>query len=213
MLQHSQFIAVSLYRTLIKNSKQQSTMKRIARTTLAVAAIVAGMAFGAKAQEKSVRLDPLSKDLYQFTYLSQGECNVLVEVLDKKGNVLHTERIKRKNSFTKPYNFHNLQLGEYSFKITDAEGVYLTKLKRTEEVHMVASIKKLGADKAEVIVKGEFMAPVSVNIFDSHDVLVFDDYIDHENSFSKVYDLSKVKADELKIEVVSESKMLATAEF
>jgi len=33
-------------------------MKRIAKTTLAVAAIVAGMAFGAKAQEKSVRMDP-----------------------------------------------------------------------------------------------------------------------------------------------------------
>ena len=84
-------------------------MRRITKTTLAVAAIVAGMAYGAKAQEKSVRLDPLNKDLYQFTYVNKGDCNVLVEVLDKNGNVLHTERIKRSNSFTKPYNFRNLQ--------------------------------------------------------------------------------------------------------
>jgi hypothetical protein len=188
-------------------------MKRIARTTLAVAAIVAGMAFGAIAQEKSVRLDPLNKDLYQLTYLNQGECNVVVEVLDKDGHVLHAERIKRKNSFTKPYNFRNLSLGEYSIKITDEAGVYLTKIKRSAEVNMVASIIKLDDEKAKIIVKGEFMAPVSVNIIDSHNVHVFDDYIDHESSFSKVYDLSKVRADELRIEVVSESKMLATAEF
>jgi len=126
---------------------------------------------------------------------------------------MYTERIKRSNSFTKPYNFHILSLGEYSFKITDEEGVYLTKIKRSEDIHMVASIKKIDDEKAEVNIKGEFMSPVSVNIFDSHNVLVFDDYIDHENSFSKVYDLSKVRADELRIEVVSESKMLATSEF
>lgn len=188
-------------------------MKRIARTTLAVAAIVAGMAAGALAQEKSVRLDPVSKDHYQLTYFKQGSCNVTVEVLDSKGSILHTEHIRRTNSFTKPYSFQNLRLGEYSFKVTDEEGIYLTKIKRTDDVNMLASIKKIEDEKAKVIVKGDFMAPVSVQIFDKHMVLVFSDYIDHESSFSKVYDLSKVKADELRIEVVSESKMLATAEF
>lgn len=57
------------------------------------------------------------------------------------------------------------------------------------------------------------MGPLSENIYVRNDVLVFDDYIDHEKGFSKVYDLSKVKADELRIEVVSESNMLATAKF
>jgi hypothetical protein len=188
-------------------------MKRIARTTMAVAAIVAGMAAGANAQEKSVRLDPINKDHYQLTYVKEGVCNVLVEVLDKKGTVLYTERLKQKNSFTKPYSFQNLEFGEYSFKITDEEGVFVTKIKRSDEINMVASIRKLAGEKAKVIVKGEFMGPVSVNIFDKHSELVFDDYIDHESAFSRIYDLSKVKADELRIEVVSESKMLATAEF
>ena len=77
-------------------------MKRIARTTLAVAAIVAGMAAGANAQYKSVRLEPVSKDIYQLTYLNKGACNVIVEVMDKEGTVLHTESIKQKKSFTKP---------------------------------------------------------------------------------------------------------------
>ena len=188
-------------------------MKRIAKTTLAVAAIVAGMATGASAQEKSVRLDPLSKDFYQLTYISEGECNIKVEIIDNEGKVLHAERIKHKNSFTKPYSFQNLNLGEYSFKVIDDEGIYLTKIKRSEEINMVANIVKFDDGKAKVIVKGDFMAPVSVLIYDSHDVLVFDDYIDRSNSFSKVYDLSKVRAEELIIDVVSEKKLLATAEF
>jgi len=188
-------------------------MKRIARTTLAVAAIVVGMAAGAKAQEKTVKLDPISKDLYQLTYLKDGSCNVRVEVLDDKGIVLHTESISQKKSFTKPYSFQNLNNGEYSFKVIDEDGVYVTKIKRTEDLNMVASIKKVSDEKAKVIVEGEFMGPVSVNIFDSRNTLVFDDYIDHEAGFSRVYDLSKVKADELRIEVVSETKLLATAKF
>ena len=119
----------------------------------------------------------------------------------------------RKKSFTKPYSFQNLKLGDYSFKVTDSEGTYVTKIKRADELNMVASIKKIDDEKAKVIVKGEFIYPISVNIFDRYDALVFDDYIDHESSFSKVYDLSKVKANELRIEVVAENKLLATAEF
>jgi len=188
-------------------------MKRTAKTTLAVAAIVAGMAAGVKAQEKSIRLDPLNQDTYQLTYIKKGECKIKVEVLDEEGRVIHEERIKNEKSFTKPYSFENLQLGEYSFKVTDNEGIYLTKIKRSEEINMVASIKKLEDDKAKIIVKGDFMAPVSVNIYDSFNVLVFDDYIDHEKSFSVIYDLSKVRAEKLRIEVVSDNGMLATAKF
>lgn len=188
-------------------------MKRIARTTLAVAAIVAGMTAGAQAQKKSVKLDPVDKDLYQLTYFKKGACNVKVEVLDQNGTLLHSESIKQKKSFTKPYSFQNLIHGEYSFKVIDDEGVYVAKIKRSEDVNMVAAIKRMEGAKAKVIVKGDFMSPVSVKILNKRNELVFDDYIDHERSFSKIYDLSKVRADELKIEVVSESKLLATAEF
>jgi hypothetical protein len=188
-------------------------MKRTAKTTLAAAAIVAGTVFGAKAQEKSVRLDPVGENLYQLTYIKEGKCNVMVEILNQDGRELYSERIKQKNSFVKPYSFENLEDGAFSFKVTDDQGIYVTTIKRTDEVNMVANIRKIDEEKAKVMVRGEFMAPVSVYIYDRYNALVFDDYIDHEASFSRVYDLSKVKADDLRIEVISESKMLATAEF
>lgn len=188
-------------------------MKSITKTTLAIAAIVVGMATGTKAQEKSVRLDPVTKDLYRLTYMNQGQSNVQIEVIDAKGKLLHSEQIKQRNSFTKSFGFQNLKLGEFSFKVTDSEGTYVTKINRTDDVHMVASIREVEEDKAKVIVRGEFMGPVYVNIYDGDKVLVFDDFIDQEASFSKVYDLSKVKARELKIEVVTDKKTLASAKF
>lgn len=188
-------------------------MKRLTKTTLVVLAIVVGSATGVLAQRKLVRLDPVKKDLYQLTYLHRGNCHIKVEVIDEDGHELFTEQISQKKSFTKPYSFQNLELGEYTFKVTDDEGTYVTKIKRTDEINMVASIKKMEDEKAKVIVKGDFMSPVSVNIFDRQNILVFDDYIDHDSSFSKVYDLSKVNADELRIEVIAENKLLATAKF
>ncbi len=188
-------------------------MRKVTKTTLAIAAIVVGMAFGVKAQEKSVRLDPVSKDLYRLTYLSQGKSDVKVEIIDEEGEILHSEQIKLRNSFTKSFNFQDLQFGEYSVKLTDQEGEYITKINRSEDVYMIATIKPLEEDKAKVIVRGEFMGPVYVNIYDGKRVLVFDDYIDMESSFSKIYDLSRVQASELEIEVVTDSETLAAAKL
>ena len=188
-------------------------MRRFTKTTMAVLAIAAGTSAGAIAQKQSVRLDPVSKDLYRLTYFHPGKCNVKVEVSNEHGDKLLSEQINQKKSFTKPYSFVNPKFGEYSFKVTDDEGVFVAKIQRTEVVNLTASIKKLENDKALVIVKGKCIGPVPVRFTDKNDLLVFDDYIDREASFSKVYDLSKVNADELKIEVVAEQTLLATAKF
>ena len=187
-------------------------MRRLTKTT-ATLAIVAGVAIGANAQDKSVRLDPVSRDLYRLTYLNEGPSHVKVEVLDSQGIVLHTEQLKQSKSFTKPYNFSQLPDGEYSFKVTDTMGEYVAKINRTEDVHMVATIEEVDRNKAKVIVRGDFMSPVIVNIYDKKSGLIFDDFIDHEKSFSKVYDLSKVKVNDLKIEVTTGKRLLAIAEF
>ena len=188
-------------------------MNQITKKTLVALAIVAGSTSGAFAQKKTVRLDPVSKDVYRLTYVNNGDYQIKVEVLDESGTKILSEQIKQKKSFTKPYNFQNLNPGEYSFKIIDNEGAYVTKIKRTDEVNMVARVIKIADDKAKIIVRGEFMEPVSVNFFDKDDVLVFDDIIEREKSFSKLYDLSKVKAKELRLEVVSRGCLLAASSF
>ena len=78
-------------------------MRKFTKTTMVVLAIVVGTATGAIAQKKSVRLDPISRDLYRLTYLNKGKCQVKVEVFDKNGTKLFSELISKKKSFTKPF--------------------------------------------------------------------------------------------------------------
>ena len=73
-------------------------MKRLTKTTLFALAIVAGTTAGAIAQKKWIRLDPVTKDLYRFTYLNDGNCNIKVEVIDANGEKLLSEQINQKKS-------------------------------------------------------------------------------------------------------------------
>ena len=180
---------------------------------MVVLAIIAGTTSGAFAQRKTVRLDPIDRDLYQLTYINHGDKQVKVEVLDQDGKKLMSDLIREEKSFTKPYNFQKLDKGEYSFKITDAEGEYITKVRKTNDLYMVAKIRKIDQNRVKIYVNGDFMDPVSVNIFDRNGVLIFDDHIDQEKGFERIYDLSKIEARDLRIEVVNENDLLATAAF
>ena len=92
-------------------------MNRFTKTTMVALAIVAGTTLGVFAQKKSVRLDPLTKDIYQLTYLNRGKCDVKVEVYNEEGRKLLSEQIHQKKSFTKPYSFLNLENIDYREKL------------------------------------------------------------------------------------------------
>ena len=92
----------------------------------------------------------------------------------------------------------------------DENGEYVTRIEKKEENDMVAAIKDLGEDRAKIIVKGEYMDPVFVNVFNRNDELVVDDYIERTRSFSRIYDLSGIKTGELRIEVAAGQKLLAS---
>jgi len=54
-------------------------------------AIVAGTILGAIAHKKSIRLDPVKKDLDRQTCQNDGDCHMKVEVTDKSGIKLLSE--------------------------------------------------------------------------------------------------------------------------
>lgn len=186
---------------------------KIAKTTFAAIALVAIAAFQVKAQDEPVKLEPIGNDTYQLTYLKKCPCKVKVEVVDQQGVNFLSEVLQSKKSFTKPYNLRNLKTGEYDFKVTDADETFDTKIERTDEVNMVAGIMKLKDDKAKIIVQGDFMGPVYVKLYDNRNTVIFDDVIDRERAFSRIYDLSKITENHLRMEVVTDDKMLASAKL
>lgn len=186
-------------------------MKRMIRTILAVLAIVAGTVTRSGAQDKSVRFDPVGEDQYQLTYIYNGPVDLDIEVIDEKGLVLYTEHLHRRSSFMKPYSISELQSGVYTFKITDRDGVYVAQINKGEASQIEATITPMNTGKAQLLVKGNAIAPLSVLVYDKYNTLIYDDYIDHQTSFSKVYDFKDVRVGQLRIDVVSDTKVLATA--
>ncbi len=188
-------------------------MKRFTTKTMAVLAIVVGMATAVTAQTKEVRFTPLTNDIFSLTYLNQGECKLKAEVLDSKGNVLCSEKFNENKSFRKQFSFQNLGEGNFSFKVTDGEGVYTTKIKRTYDGSMTASINKVDGGDAKVIVNGMYADPIYLNIYEGSKVLASNEYIDEGSSFSKEYSFEDVNTDDIVIEVVAVKKVLASVKF
>jgi len=151
-------------------------MKRFTKTTMIALAIVAGTISGAFAQKQWVRVDPMTKDQYRFTYSDDGKATLKVELISIAAGDSH-------------------------------------QLKDVEEVLLKAKINKLKGGNAELILKGKVVEPVSVNIYDKKDVLLLAEFIDHGSNFSKVYDLSNMNMQDLRIEVSTGSKMLAALKF
>ncbi len=179
----------------------------------AILAMVAGISFQAFSQNQKVKIVPINDDVYQLNYLKKSPGWVKMEIKDIDENVLYQEKIERTDPFTKPFDFKNYKTGIFYLKVTDGEDTYLTKINRSPEANMVASIIKYKDEKAKVIVEGDVMETVYVNIYDRYGIPVFEDIIDRERGFSRIYDLSKIDADHAKIEVASGNKILATTRY
>ncbi len=173
-------------------------------------ALMTGSALTMNAQDKSIRLDPVTENTYKLTYKCEHASLVKVEVIDPSGRVLLVDRLDQKKSFTKPYTFDNLSGGVYTFKVTDKDGAYVRLLNRSEHGDMNATIEAVDRNKTKVVVHGGH-ALVHVKVLDRSGLLVYDDLVKSESGFSRLYDLSNVMARASKIEVSTGTSLLASA--
>ncbi len=180
---------------------------------MAVLAIVVGMATATKAQMKSVSFAPLANDIFLLTYLNQGECKLKAEVINHNGKVLCVEQFNENKSFKKQFSFQDLGEGDFSLRVTDSEGVYTTKIKKTEDGSITASINVIDGGDAKVVVKGMYTDPIYLNVYAGSEVLASNEYIDQRSGFSKEYTFEDVNTDDIVIEVVAVKKVLASVKF
>ncbi len=178
-----------------------------------ILAIVVGMSFQAFSQKQEVKFIPIGDNVYQLNYLKKSQGLVKVEIKNETGRLLYQENIERTDPFTKPFDFRNFETGIFYLRVSDGVDTYLTKINRSPEANMVASIIKYKDDKAKVIVQGDVMETVYINIYDRYGIPVFEDIIDRERGFSRIYDLSKINAEQARIEVASGDKVLATTMY
>ncbi len=163
--------------------------------------------------KKVVKVTPVSESKYSLTYLKNGSCQVQVSIQNVSGKEVLSDMIKTRRSFKKIYDFKGLPNGLYSFILTDEDGTITKKITYNYgELNPVAEVITFEEEeKVKVTVKsnGRTLEPVSINIYDSKNELIFGDYVDLGKSFSRKYDVSKLKkVDKLTVEVIESGKVI-----
>ena len=149
--------------------------------------------------------------VYNLRYASEAAGQVTVRIYNSKGAVLLKERIAHKNSFERPYNLRDLPDGIYTVAIERdgnvvEETIYHVKNLPLKSSPFFVEVNELTNDKYELTVKKAGRQVVKVKIADHTGSVYFNDIIDQQGSFKQVFDLSKVMASDVRMEVTVGNK-------
>ncbi len=155
------------------------------------------------------------KAVYNLIYKSAATGMVRVTISNASGRVIMVDEILATGSFLRPYNFIGQPEGAYTLTIADRNGKTEVPLEYKNEVAIarpIVAVKPVNEAKYELSVTGT-VEPVVVNIYDAASNLVYSDQITLAGSYSRVYNLSKLKAGNITFEVVDQNGVIRTAKF
>ncbi len=135
---------------------------------------------------------------YDLYYVSENIDNVVVRILDEKGNLINTDKLSSVKAFKRTYNLKGLPTGNYKIEVKNGEG------KASQAIfHNPAVTKNLHSIVGQLPAINKFkvyVAPsvenkkVNVQIVDDKGTELISDSISAKQGFFKVYDLSQIKA-------------------
>ena len=155
------------------------------------------------------------KSVYQVVYQSAHKGAVTVNILDANGKVIMVDRIiNDSEGFMRPYNFASLAEGNYQIEVKDHTGRVVLPLNHTVAVAPVkVKIQALDTKKFQLVMVGQSSGGLQVEIKDNNNRIVYSDYIQTSSSFSKVYNLSQLQADNFTFEVKNNNKVITSEQF
>jgi hypothetical protein len=135
--------------------------------------------------------------VYTVVYKAAETGKVKVSIYTKSNQLVFSEVLTNVTSFKRPYNFSELEEGEYTIVLEDKNGKQVEKINHVaNKINSVINVKKLiDADNKYVLkVITNASETVSVKIYDEANGLIYVQSVDVTGFFGLVYDLSKVKS-------------------
>ncbi len=182
------------------------------RLTLFVSALAVALCSFASNGDKSIkeRSDSQSKiaiiqgkEVMKLVYLNEQSNRVLIKVYDEEGHKLVSTGVRSKDGFIQPFNFSEVDEGNYTFEITDDSGTIIENvtLDRSEvSISTVYKIKDTQKFRVNVLAEND---DVEIRIMDEDMNILHRDSFNEADSFSRVYDLASYKGKGLYITVKS----------
>jgi hypothetical protein len=133
-------------------------------------------------------------NLYKLIYKGDLAADVKVEILNDRNEVIFKETIRKTEGFIRPYNFSDLETGEYTIKVDNGsnwltEKVAFGTARPDNLTHLVA----LEDNKYLLTVPGQGSDDLTVRIFDQQGKPVYDATSAVQGNFAKVYNLGKMQ--------------------
>lgn len=168
--------------------------------------------------EPEIEILSTAPNSFKLVYKSAEATSVKINIYNEKSNRIFSDKVNNPGSFSKLYNFKNLNSGKYTFEIiangqSAKEDVYYTLPKKASN-KMKAFVNQLDNNKKfKLMVMGNNMEPVTVKIYDVNNRLLHERSYTSEKSIGEVYNLKNVNVNEVQFVITSGDEVLKTEAF
>ncbi len=199
------------------SSKAKQKMK-IHSLVLSAAMIISNVVFA----DAPVSLDVIpaaSGNVFTVYYKTPVAGEVKVSILNRNNVVVFSESLNDLSSFKRPYNFSELQHGEYTIVVEDKNGKREQKVSyESKKITSSIRIAQVSGERNKFMlnVMNNGAESVRVRIYDNAKGLVHEQEMVVSKSFGLVYNLEKVRSSQKSVimfEVSTESGKVQTAMF
>ncbi len=181
-----------------------------------VGAVAADVRDGVKGSSKTSVETTGKSGVYNLVYRNAVASAVKVTITDEAGMVVLVDQIDAEGAFLRPYNFMGLPAGSYTLTILDRNGKTILPIIHSNagiQANPIVQIKPVEGKKYELTLLGNNAEALRVNIYDASRSLVYSEQIERKGSFSRVYNLNKLHANNFTFEVVSPNGLVSKKEL
>lgn len=167
----------------------------------------------------TIKVVPASGNIFTLYYSTPPSGAVKIYILDKQNTVVFTETIFESAAFTRPYNFSELEKGEYKIIVQDRTGRQEQIVKYgISESKTFIKISEMNKEESRYVLSIGNSVPekVTVRIYDNATGLVHEQEIEVNGNYGLIYNLSKVRSSKKSIvmfEVSTSAGIVRTAMF
>jgi hypothetical protein len=170
--------------------------------------------------ETKMAVMKISPENYKLFYVSEQEGKVKVRLYNEEGIRIYSKKVNSEDGFALPYNFKNLEAGEYTFEVINSDGSVLrqvvdhSQIVETIELQSLeANVQRIeGSKKFELLVMKPNQQEVKIKIRNENGLILHEERVNFERGFKRVYDLSSLDGENFTFEVINgdELKELTT---
>lgn len=158
----------------------------------------------------SLSVTSTDASVYNVVYKASEAGKVKVSIYTQRNQLVFSEVLNNVTSFKRPYNFSQLEEGEYTIVLEDKNGKQVETVNHTtSKITSVINVKKLADNDNKYVLNviTNKAQDVFVKIYDGKNTLIYVQTLEVSGYFGLIYDLSKVKStnEPLTIEVSTAS--------